>query len=262
MVHQDSRALQLQGIAQDINKKYELLLKTREAREKYESKKENFFEIFSERKQLYLVMGIVCIMVLIFDYFVSHETLQYLAQIIRLQSSVLALIFSILDGALAILASGGLAGNNTRLKELQRKIFSIILILLATTKLVLFGFFVYDSYLAIDSFGNKVLTLTSWEFIRVLLPQLIFIIIVYSVLTFAGIGLFYIVGIAWYAIYGTLLRNPLAIEEKIRTLFNKHFRYTASERFEEELQFHNLQKIYNDVNQGKSSQGVKEYGQN
>ncbi len=251
----------LRDLSNVIFKQYERLKKSRSDKRKYDEKKENFLGIFYEKKQLYLVYGIACIIVLFFDYFVSHETLQYLARLIRIPPSALALIFSFLDGALAILASGGLAGSNMHKKELQKKTFGTILVLLGIVKLILFGIFTYDSYLVIDSFGNKYFTLTWWEFIKVLLPQTIFVIIVYSVLTFAGIGLFYIVGIAWFALYGILLENPVLIEKKIRKLF-LNFRDLEPEKFEDNMKFYNLHSIHNDVNQIKDNLGVSKYEQN
>lgn len=252
---------ELQEISDKIHKKYEKLLKARKAKENYETRKKNFYELFSEKKATYLVSGIACTLVLVFDYFVSHETLQYLARIIRIQSSVLALIFTLLDAALASLASGGLAGNNTYKKELQRKIFRPILLGLGILKLILFGLFVHDSYLTIDALGNRIFPLTTWEFLRVILPQTLFIFIVYSVLTFAGLGLFYLVGGIYFFISGFLLENPEDIEKHIRELFS-HFRHNSYTEFEPNLISYGLREIYNDVNQIRSNLKERKYEQN
>ncbi len=254
---------ELREISDKILQKNEKLLKARKAREKYEKKKSEFNEFFSEKKATYLIYGIACSIVLVFDFFVSHQTLQYLAKIIRVPPSSLALIFTLFDATMAILASGGLS-TNTYKRELQRKIFRPILTSLGLLKLILFGFYVYDSYLIVDAFGNRVFPLSTWEFVRVLLPQIIFIFIVYSVLTFAGLGLFYIFGGLILIVAGFLLDNPDEIEKKIRELFN-HFRTISNNSFESNLQSYGLKRIYDDVSQInpiKSNFEEKKYEQN
>ncbi|MFN3781517.1 MAG: hypothetical protein ACK4SO_05025 [Candidatus Kapaibacteriota bacterium] len=238
----------LNEISEKIRKKNESLLKARKSRVKFEKKKREFDEIFWEKKPTYLVYGIACIVVLIFDFIVSHQTLQYLARILRFPPASMALIFTILDAALAVLASGGLASNDSYKRKYYRMIFRPILILLGTLKLVLFGFFVYDSYLIIDAFGNKVFPLSTWEFLRVILPQIIFILIVYSVLTFAGLGLFYVFGELFFLIWKFTLDNPDEIEKQIRELFDD-FRTISPNSFESNLLSYGLKDIYDDVSQ-------------
>jgi hypothetical protein len=239
---------ELADIGFDIRKTYEKLKSAREANEKYLKKKEEFFEIFTEEKKgRYIVGGLLCILVLIFDYWVSHNTLEYLAEIIRIPREALALLFSLVDALLAIFASGGLAGANSRRKAIHRKAGLPILILLGAVKILLFIFLVINRYTEIDPITQQeIYILSFFDTLKIIGPQVLFVAIVYSILGLMGFGLWYILGIILYWVYKELLSKPLDYELKLQKLFH-YFKENAKDEFEQSLKEQKLEEIYNEI---------------
>ncbi len=198
--------MDIDGLASNIKK---LSIKIKEAEHSnsiFNEKYQSFHKVFDENIGWYLIQGLLCIIVLLFDYWVSGNTLKYLAQTIKIPVQFLALVFTLLDAGIAILASGGLAGDNNLSRKNMRKTWHPILIILGVAKLTLFVFFVYDRY------QNQ------WGFIeqiQTILPQVLFIIIIYFILSKAGFGLWYILGKFFYGIWSTLLldQNKLVNEQ-------------------------------------------------
>ncbi|MCX7909905.1 MAG: hypothetical protein N2560_10390 [Ignavibacteria bacterium] len=231
-----------------IRKQYENLLRAEKAYHNFEKKKQDFFELFSEEKtSRYVVGGVLCLLVLIFDFWVSHRSMELLADVIRVPVAFLALLFSILDGFLAIYASGGLAGLNQRRKELHKKSGVPILILLGLVKIVLFVILVINKYTEIDpNSGLEVFQLSTFDAIKIIGSQVLFVIIVYSILSTNGFGLWYLFGVIWFGFYKALLENPEKITFELRKLFNNLLELTK-DGFEEILTKEQLTEIYKKV---------------
>ncbi|ROL57819.1 hypothetical protein D9V84_03645 [Bacteroidetes/Chlorobi group bacterium Naka2016] len=213
--------------------------------EKFNKKKQDFLELFvHEKSGRYVVGGILCLLVLIFDYWVSHRSLEYLSDIIRVPKEFLALLFSVLDGFLAIFASGGFAGPDSSKKEKHRKSGIPILILLGLVKIILFIILVVNKYTEIDPVtSQEIYTLSTIDSIKIIGPQVIFVIIVYSILSTNGFGLWYILGLGYYGIYQLLLVNPESVKFKMRKAFNS-LKEIAKDQFNDILSREELWDIY------------------
>jgi hypothetical protein len=213
----DKQRMDLQVIADKIlslKKKLDLSIQYRQV---YDAKYNDFVDVFHENKGESLVKGLLCLVVLIFDFIVSQQTLFYLAIILRIDVVFIAIIFSILDGGIAILASGGLAGTNPYSRRKMQKTWRPILVLLAVVKIVLFVVYLKYSYSSniIDVDGGVSSQWGGSEMLRILIPQIFFVAIIYFVLGVAGFGLWYIVGIAYYGIWEFLLTDPVVVENKL-----------------------------------------------
>ena len=243
--------MELQEIVESINNLNQKLDESKHYLSEFKKKFNSFIEVFPSNKGTYLVLGIICLAVLIFDFFISEKSLLYLSDIIKIRVFFLALIFTILDGGIAILASGGLAGANLVKANSMKKIWRPILILLAIIKLILFGVLVYNSYYGGDIYGNEIIPLGSWEMVKIIIPQVFFVAITYFVLGKAGFGLYYIVGIAYFGVLKFLLSNPMMFENK---LYDKCMEFKQSVGsynnqpdaviIEEEIKNFGIQEIY------------------
>ncbi len=156
---------------------------------------------------LYIAGGIICISILVFDFWVSKQSLEYLAILIRVPKEFLAVLFSLVDGFLAILASGLFAGHDRVKRQRQVVIGTTILLLLALTKLVLFVVLIFDYNPYIELFDER--------FNSVVLPQVFFIALVFLILKFFGSGLWYLVGHFYFRLYRLLLDDIEKINEEI-----------------------------------------------
>lgn len=208
-------------IAQEMRELYAKYSFATESKRKYLEKKQNFEDFFTDKLGLYVVFGIISIAVLFFDFWVTRQAIEYLAELVYISKDLLAFLIMIIDAGLAIIASGGLAGSDYHKQQKMKKIARPILYLLGLVKIILYVILVYNSYLVLSPDGTKIFTLTTWEFIRVVAPQVIFLLIIYSVLSFAGIGLFYLCGLLYYGLYLSLLNNPETYEKKIKAGFDK-----------------------------------------
>lgn len=245
----------------NIRKLYEKLILAEKHFENFTNKKQEFLELFlHEKPGRYVVGGILCILVLIFDFWVSHRSLEYLSDIIRVPKEFLALLFSILDGFLAIYASGGFAGFDSHKKDIHRKSGVPVLFLLGIVKIILFVILVVNKYTEIDpNTSQEIFTLSTSDTIKIIGPQVFFVIIVYSILATNGFGLWYILGLGYYGIYRFLLQNPETLRFKLRNLFNnlKELLSNSGKDFNDFLTKEELWEIYNkisDKNEGKNGQ--------
>jgi len=209
-------------------------------------KEEDFDNIFTESKNINLIKGLLCLAVLTFDFMVSLKSFLYLSDLLRIKVGFLALLFSLLDGGVAILASGGLAGANPHRKKRMQNTWRPFLVLLALIKLVLFTLYVYNTNI-IEVEGEVLFQLTTSEMLKLLIPQTIFVIIIYLMLGIAGLGLWYIVGKIYYAILKLLQNDPKQIEKKLRDKLDE-FKTTAEEYkidFLEAIKEYGIESIYN-----------------
>lgn len=202
---------QIKELKVEILSLFERLKRSKASLENYLINFKEFKSVFTENSGLYIVGGIVCLGVLVFDYWVSKQSLEYLANIVRVPSGFLAILFSIVDGFLAILASGLFAGHDVVKRKRYKLIGTIILFLMGIIKLILFVILVYNYNPEMEFFDER--------FNSVVFPQAFFVALVYLILKFFGSGLWYIFGHLWFAIYKTLIDNPNLIIDKIR----KHF---------------------------------------
>ncbi|MGB9771123.1 MAG: hypothetical protein ACPLX7_03995 [Candidatus Kapaibacteriota bacterium] len=229
----------------EIRRDYEKLNLAEKHYQKFQNKKQEFLELFAHEKSgRFIVGGILCLLVLIFDFWVSHRSLEYLSDIIRVPKEFLALLFSILDGFLAIYASGGLAGFDSSKKEFHKKSGVPILILLGLVKIALFVILVINKYTEIDpNTSQEVFTLSTADTIKIIGPQVIFVTIVYSILGTNGFGLWYIFGLAYFGFYKLLLLNPDSLKFQLRKKFN-NLKEITKERFNDVLTQNDLLEIY------------------
>ncbi len=206
----------------------------------------NKFDVFRssfrrDHPGLYIAGGIICISVLVFDFWVSRQSLEYLAILVRVPKEFLALLVSLLDGFLAILASGLFAGHDRVKRRKQVATGTIILLLLSLTKLILFVLLIFDYNASIELFDEG--------FNSVVLPQVIFVALIFLILKFFGSGLWYLIGHLYFRIYRALLDDIDAIDGEIC----EHFVSIESilkergEKFENYIASNGLQAIYNEA---------------
>ena len=151
----DKQKMDLQVIADNIFSLKDKLDNAKLYQNKYDDGYKDFAEVFSEKKGGYLVQGIICLAVLIFDFWVSEKSLLYLSQILIIKVEFIAILFSLLDGGIAILASGGLSGTNLVLRKRLQRTWRPVLIVLAIAKIILFTILIYTSYYFVDVDGDR-----------------------------------------------------------------------------------------------------------
>lgn len=225
----DKQKMDLQIIADKITSIKSNLDSARHYLTEFNKKYNDFFEVFQEHKGTYLVQGIICLAVLLFDFWVSEKSLWYLFQIIRVKVEYLAILFSLIDGGIAILAIGGLAGTNLILRKKMQKTWRPVLIILAIIKVILFFILIYNYYIHVDENGKVLFELGSLGMIKTILPQVFFIAIIYFVLGKAGFGLWYVIGTFYFGTWKFLLASPIQEETKLNEQINDF--KTTSENF-------------------------------
>lgn len=222
----DKQKMDLQVIVDNIFSLKNKLESAKHYLNKFNKKYNDFVEVFQENKGGYLVQGIICLAVLIFDFWVSEKSLLYIAQILRIKVEFIAILFSFLDGGIAILASGGLAGTNLILRKKMQKTWRPVLIVLAVVKIILFSILIYTSYYMVDGDGRVIFQLGTWDMPKILVPQIFFVAVIYFVLGKAGFGLWYVVGTMYFGLWKFLLSNPIQEEAKLKEQCND-FKSTA-----------------------------------
>jgi hypothetical protein len=173
-----------------------------EKREKFEIKKSNFLSIFSIDERKYLLYGFLCILALFFDFWVSKITMKPLAKIPSIKPEVLTLIFNLMDAIIAILASGLLTTGALALAKAKSR-WRIILWSLCLIKIVLF---IATTTIKLNGKISR-------------LPMLLMValvILVYTILDFAGGGLYYIVGIIKFWIKEAFIEEPAKLKNKLK----------------------------------------------
>lgn len=181
-----------------------------------------YFEII-KRKNLFLMdvkkehvyFAILCVLALIFDFFLSKVTMRPLARISRLRPEIIALIFNFMDAIVAILASGVLVRDFKDLIAIrtQKRIWLSILWAFCSIKIVLFLFTAISQ-------GIKPISTILIIFL---------VLLVYSILHFGGSGLYYLFNTIKFGFLETWHDNP----EKI-----KHELKKKNQKFSQEVQKH------------------------
>ena len=216
----DKQKMELQVIADNIFTLKSKLERVKSHLEEYKEKYNSFVEVFEENRSGYIIQGIICIAVLVFDFWVSEKSLLYLAQILRIKVEFIAIVFSFLDGGIAILASGGLSGTNLVSRKKLQKTWRPILFILAFVKIILFALLIYTSYYMVDIDGKVIFQLETWDMLKILVPQVFFVALIYFVLGKAGFGLWYISGVVYFSVWKFLLSNPDQEEAKLKEQCN------------------------------------------
>lgn len=211
----DKQRMELQEIADSVHTLESKLKDALKFTAKFETSYNDFMDVFHEKKGWYLIQGFICLAVLVFDYLVSGKTFLYLAQELNIPVELIALIFSFIDGGIAILASGGLAGKDWTKAKNMKKLWRPVLAILAFLKILLYIYLLYKTQNTVDPITGTILQFEIIEMIPILLPQVMFFIIIYLVLGLAGFGLWYIVGQFYFGLLRFLSSNPNVYENGI-----------------------------------------------
>ena len=181
-------------LAADIRRVSMKIEKAQAWHDRYNKGKGTFDSYFGDSVGKYAAFGLLCIAAMVFDYYVNSRTMAVLGRLLHTSTSLLAFILTVVDGFLAIQASGLLERRSDVLKERSMKMWTLVLWMVGTVKIILFATFVFKySTVMINSTVVNALLI-------IVLPQTIFTLIIYAILHFAGAGLWYYYGSVWYAI--------------------------------------------------------------
>lgn len=144
-----------------------------------------------------IYLALLCLLALLFDFIVSRITMVPLTKSTNISPEIMALIFNLMDGIIAILASGILAKDALG-KFKAKKIWPKVLWLLCAVKIALYIGFAYSK-----------VTIIGMLFIMFL------VVIVYIILHFAGGGLFYLIGKIKFAILKNWHEDPDIVDNKL-----------------------------------------------
>jgi hypothetical protein len=175
--------------------------------EKYENMIFRKNEFFDDVKKEHIYFAILCILALIFDFFISKITMKPLAKIAHLRPEAVALIFNFMDAVVAVLASGILVKNihdHISLK-MQKRVWLTILWALFAVKITLFT-------ITAKNQG------TNW---KATLLIVFLTIIVYSILHFAGSGLHYLFNIVKYWLLIMWNDDPKEVQIELKNYIQK-----------------------------------------
>ena len=205
----DSEILQyLKPFADKIIKLQQKIPKLKKIREDILERQESFSKHVSKDVQTYIIFGMLCVLAIIFDHFVSTNTMSPIAKSIHIPVAILALLFSLIDLGVASLASGIRTKRFLEIEKMKR-IWRPILWFLFVIKISLFVIFAYQSTPI-----KGILIMSALAFL------------VYLILDFAGKGIYYLTGkIKYWFLLEIWNEKPEDIENKIanncRNLKNK-----------------------------------------
>lgn len=126
------------------------------------------------------------------------------------------MLFTVFDGCVAVFHSGGLHQDPMR-KERAQKLWLWVLIILALIKIILFILLVYSAYQVINAQGQLTMQLETWDLLKIIIPQVFFIALIYFVFGIAGFSLYYFTGNIWYKLWKFLLPN----QDDLKKQFDK-----------------------------------------
>lgn len=167
-----------------------------------ESKFMNFFD--GKAHQTFLVMGVIAIVAVIFDFVLSTTTMRPLPPKV-IPSEFKALIFSVIDFGVAILASGVFAIGAVA-AALMKKRFRMILWMLCIIKVALFAFTQFKV-------GGKVDP-------KATIFMIALVVLVYVILDVCGGGLAFVFGKIKYWIQKQLIIPPAKIKYILNNEWN------------------------------------------
>jgi hypothetical protein len=196
----DSEIIQfLKPFADKIIKLQQKLPKLTKIRKEILDRQESFLQNVKKDSQMYILFGFLCILAIVFDYFVSVNTMKPIAHLIHIPVVLLALLFSFIDLGVASLASGIRAKKFLEIEKMK-KIWRPILWLLFLIKISLFIIFAINN-----------------TPIKGILIMIALALIVYFILDFAGKGIYFIAGkIKYWFLLEIWNEKPEDIENKIK----------------------------------------------
>lgn len=184
-------------LAADIRRVSVKIEKAQAWHEKYSSSKLRFDSHFGESAGKFAAFGLLCIAAMVFDFYVNSRTMGVFARLLHTSTATLAVILTLVDGFLAIQASGLLERRSDVLKDRSMKTWVFVLWAVAFVKILIFVTFIFKyTTLTVDGAQTAMMD----ALIIIVLPQAIFTLIIYSILHFAGAGLWYYYGNIWFSI--------------------------------------------------------------
>ena len=179
-------------LVEDIRKTTLKIDKAETWQGKFNQAKAQFDHHFGESSGKYAVLGLLCVAAMVFDFMVNSRTMASFGKLLATKTAVLATMLTILDGFLAIQASGLLDRRSEILKGRSSKLWLWVLWTIAGVKIILFLLF-YQM--------QATLWVNGQIMPKVMLPALpivAFTLVIYAIFHFAGAGLWYVYGNIWY----------------------------------------------------------------
>jgi hypothetical protein len=202
-------------LANDIRGISLKIARAQERRDKLQTSKVAFEQYFGSNSGKYAALGLLCFSAMVFDLYVNSVTLKMLAGLLKTPSWLLAVMITFIDGFLAVQASGLLEVSSDVLRSRSKSRWSTILWLIAIAKII---FYVTYVFAAIPSVGLDDVAIQA--IVTLIIPQVLFIFIIYSILHFSGAGLWYYCGHIWYAFLNSTISN-------VNTLISKRDGHVA-----------------------------------
>jgi len=197
-------------------------------------RKKGFDNLINIKSQKVIAFGVLCLMALAFDYFVSINTMAPLAKIIHIKTFILALIFNVFDAIVAILASGVTAKRVIETKNMK-KLWRPILWLLFIIKSSLFIIFAVMGH-------TKAIGI-------IIMVALAFL--VYITLDFAGEGLYFIFGkLKYWFLIEIWNKKPDDVRKQIQRQCRKLSNEIKDFGYDED-------EIYRELDVDKYCRGIK-----
>lgn len=172
------------------------------------------FIFLEDIKKEHIYYAMLCVLALIFDFILSRITMKPLTKGTQITPELFALIFNLMDAIIAVLASGILAYDLVG-RQKQRKIWLPILWALCAIKIVLFIGFAYKST-----------AIMGIVFIVAL------VILVYSILHYAGSGLYFLFGKIKYFVLEQWYDNPTTKNQELIAIKHEIDRECSNNNFD------------------------------
>jgi hypothetical protein len=203
-----------------LNEMREAHLKLDRVRRKTEQVKSSlasFNEYFEAHGGRYVVFGLICLTVMVFDFIVNGRTMIWLSRMLHTQSWIIASILTLVDVFLAVQASGIFDVKDPVIMRRSKRKWQIILWSIAAIKMIAYVVFIVSRTTIISQSTGEVMETGFGKIIMMALPQLIFIVVIYSLLHICGSGIWYFIGRAWYG----LRLSMIGEEQKVKTHLSK-----------------------------------------
>ncbi len=188
-----------------------------------------------------IAAGIMSLVVLVIDWWVSRNTLEAFAVQFGFVPWVLAILVSLIDGILAVVASGYMAEGELSSRR-QKKWATFGMVVMGALKLLALFAYLRDEYW--ERIGVMEIPLGVWV-------QALIVVFVYVVLKLFGAGLWYIFAYSWRWFSVWLHGNEHRIRtEYQQTLDELRKTFVGNEgKFDEYLKEHSLKPVSGEVGQ-------------
>lgn len=204
------------------------LKKATNAVSKVSREQEAFNLHFKEQVGRFTVYGLICVTVMVFDFIVNGKTMVWLARMLQTLPAVIASILTLVDGFLAIMASGIFDAGDRILMKRNRRRWSIILWSLAAVKMIAYVIYVVMRSQIINAETGATLSVEYGKVFMMALPQLIFIVVIYSLLHLCGSGLWLFLGRLWFKAKLVFIANPDKLLQQLHELAGELRKYCES----------------------------------